>query len=79
MYIEMTRGRSDIYDVLTHLTFMYIEAEKIRRNSEDHRGRKNRDWKMLEEIDMDAFEGLIAGSNYLQTWQFIEANIFSLK
>ena len=24
MYIEMTRGRSDIYDVLTHLTFMYI-------------------------------------------------------
>lgn len=50
MYIEMTRGRSDIYDVLTHLTFMYIEAEKIRRNSEDHRGRKNRDWKMLEEI-----------------------------
>ena len=39
----------------------------------------NRIWKMLEEIDMDAFEGLIAGSNYLQTWQFIEANIFSLK
>lgn len=50
MYIEMTRGRSDIYDVLTHLTFMYIEAEKIRRNSEDHRGRKKREWKMLEKI-----------------------------
>ncbi|MBW2516271.1 MAG: sugar phosphate isomerase/epimerase [Deltaproteobacteria bacterium] len=39
----------------------------------------NRIWKMLEDIDMDEFEGLIAGSNYLQTWQFIEANIFSLK
>lgn len=50
MYIEMTRGRSDIYDVLTHLTFLYIEAEKIRRNSEDHKGRKKREWKMLEEI-----------------------------
>ena len=50
MFIEMTRGRSDIYDILTHLTFMYIEAEKIRRNSEDHRGRKKRDWIMLEEI-----------------------------
>ncbi len=50
MFIEMTRGRSDIYDILTHLTFLYIEAEKIRRNSEDHRGRKNRDWQMLEEI-----------------------------
>ena len=35
MFIEMTRGGSDIYDILTHLTFMYIEAEKIRRNSMD--------------------------------------------
>ena len=50
MYIEMTRGRSDIYDILTHLTFMYIESEKIRRNSETHRGEKRREWKMLEEI-----------------------------
>lgn len=50
MYIEMTRGRSDIYDVLTHLTFLYIESEKIRRNSEDHRGRKKREWEMLKEI-----------------------------
>lgn len=50
MFIEMTRGRSDIYDILTHLTFMYIEAEKIRRNSEDQKLRKKRDWKMLEEI-----------------------------
>ena len=50
MYIEMTRGRSDIYDILTHLTFMYIEAEKIRRNSEDHKQRKRREWEMLEQI-----------------------------
>lgn len=50
MYIEMTRGRSDIYDILTHLTFMYIEAEKIRRNSEDHKERKRREWEMLEKI-----------------------------
>ncbi len=50
MYIEMTRGRSDIYDILTHLTFMYIESEKIRRNSENHRGEKRREWNMLEEI-----------------------------
>ncbi|MEZ5042678.1 MAG: hypothetical protein R2828_22460 [Saprospiraceae bacterium] len=50
MYIEMTRGRSDIYDVLTHLTFMYIMAEKIRSNSQDQKGRKKREWKMLEKI-----------------------------
>ncbi|MBT8191044.1 MAG: hypothetical protein HKN67_02405 [Saprospiraceae bacterium] len=50
IFIEMTRGRSDIYDVLTHLTFMYIEAEKIRRNALDSKGRKKRDWVILEKI-----------------------------
>ncbi len=39
----------------------------------------NRIWKLFEQIDMDEFEGLIAGNDYLQTWQFIETNIFSLK
>jgi hypothetical protein len=50
MYIEMTRGRSDIYDILTHLTFMYVEAEKIRKNSTDYKDRPRRDWLQLEEI-----------------------------
>lgn len=50
MFIEMTRGGSDIYDILTHLTFMYIEAEKIRRNAMDSKGRKNRSWMMLESL-----------------------------
>lgn len=50
MYIEMTRGRSDIYDVLTHLTFMYIEAEKIKNNALDHKNRYRREWYKLEDI-----------------------------
>ncbi len=50
MFIEMTRGRSDVYDILTHLTFMYVESEKIRRNSEDNKGNKRREWQMLKEI-----------------------------
>ena len=50
MFIEMTRGRSDIYDVLTHLTFLYVESEKIRKNSLDYKGRVRREWKMLKEI-----------------------------
>ncbi len=29
MNIEITRGRSDIYDILTHLTFLFIESGKI--------------------------------------------------
>ena len=56
MFIEMTRGGSDIYDILTHLTFMYIEAEKIRKNSLDSRGRKNRSWLMLEKFVSDLNE-----------------------
>lgn len=51
MHIEMVRGKSDIYDILTHLTFMYIEAEKIRNNAIDHKGRQRREWKMLEKIN----------------------------
>lgn len=50
MFIEMTRGRSDVDDILTHLTFMYIEAEKIRRNATDGKNRKRREWKRLKEI-----------------------------
>ena len=39
----------------------------------------NKIWKLFDQIDMAEFQGLIAGGDYLQTWKFIEANIFSLK
>jgi len=50
MYIEMTRGRSDIYDILTHLTFMYAEGNKIYRNSLDLKGNQRREWEQLAQI-----------------------------
>ncbi len=50
MYVEMTRGRSDIYDILTHLTFLYIESRKILRNSTDPKGKISPNWTMLEEF-----------------------------
>ncbi|MEM1326329.1 MAG: hypothetical protein AAGI23_10265 [Bacteroidota bacterium] len=50
MFIEMTRGRSDVYDIMTHLTFLYIEAGKIRSNSLDGKDHHIRDWLMLEDI-----------------------------
>lgn len=52
MYIEMTRGRSDIYDILTHLTFLFVEGEKIKNHSLDQKGRIKDDWRKLEEIVM---------------------------
>jgi len=50
MYIEVTRGRSEIYDILTHLTFMYIEAEKIRLHALDEEGKPTVAWQKLEDI-----------------------------
>lgn len=50
MNIEITRGRSDIYDILTHLTFLFIESHKIMRQVLiNERGDVIRDWKKLEE------------------------------
>ena len=50
MYVEMTRGRSDIYDILTHLTFLFVESEKIKSNSTDTKGRIDLNWEMLAKI-----------------------------
>ena len=50
MFIEVTRGRSEIYDILTHLTFMYIEAEKIRNHAFDEQGTPGEEWKKLKRI-----------------------------
>ena len=49
MNIEITRGRSEIYDILTHLTFLFIESHKICDRvliGED--GETTRDWEKLE-------------------------------
>ena len=49
MNIEVTRGRSEIYDVLTHLTFLFIESHKIMTHVLINDGDDvNRDWKKLE-------------------------------
>ncbi|WP_299393663.1 hypothetical protein [uncultured Gelidibacter sp.] len=49
MNIEITRGRSEIYDILTHLTFMFVESHKIsKRVLVDEQGTTTRDWIKLE-------------------------------
>ena len=48
MNIEITRGRSEIYDILTHLTFMYMESEKIRKRVQQPSDKNlTRDWNKL--------------------------------
>lgn len=52
MNIEVLLGRSEIYDILTHLTFLYLEADKIRNIGFDmsQDGRPRRIWKIIEEV-----------------------------
>lgn len=51
MNIEITRGRSDIYDILTHLTFMFIEAHKIAKKVLiNEEGETIREWTILEQV-----------------------------
>ncbi len=49
MNIEITRGRSDIYDILTHLTFVFIESHKIaKRVVINESGELSQEWKKFE-------------------------------
>jgi len=52
MNIEVTRGRSEIYDILTHLTFLFIESHKIKNSIliNETSGKTIREWNYLEEI-----------------------------
>lgn len=51
MNIEITRGRSDIYDILTHLTFLFIESHKIMKKVTSNEDKECiREWNSLEEI-----------------------------
>ncbi|PKG41304.1 DUF6909 family protein [Psychroflexus sp. MES1-P1E] len=66
MNIEITRGRSEIYDILTHLTFMFIESHKIMRNVViNEAGHTSRDWEklsaaVLKEVELSQHEREIA-------------------
>lgn len=51
MNVEITRGRSDIYDILTHLTFIFIESHKIKDRVllDEIEMELTRDWQKLEQ------------------------------
>ena len=52
MNVEITRGRSDIYDILTHLTFIFIESHKIKDRVllDESAIEVTRDWKKIEQV-----------------------------
>lgn len=48
MCFVITRGSSEIYDILTHMTFLYIEAKKLHERMRDDSGNPTKDWKELD-------------------------------
>ncbi len=52
MNIEVLLGRSEIYDILTHLTFLYIEADKIKNLAfiNDENDKPSRTWRIIEAV-----------------------------
>lgn len=48
MCFVITRGSSEIYDILTHMTFLYIEAKKLHERMRDDSGNPTKEWKELD-------------------------------
>ncbi|MFP4039117.1 MAG: DUF6909 family protein [Desulfosudaceae bacterium] len=78
----ISRGLSEIYDILTHLSFLNIEAGKIQRHMLDEAGGMTSEWRNLEaQVErLDELEGgeldqavwnlsLILGRSYHETRQ----------
>lgn len=86
----ISRGLSEIYDILTHISFLNIEAKKIRNRMTDEAGNVTIEWNGLEEtvLKMDSLNGrdldqalwnlsLILGRSYhetRQTYEHLEKN-----
>ena len=48
MCFVISRGLSEIYDIITHITFLYGEAKKIHGRMKDDSGNKTLEWTELE-------------------------------
>ena len=48
MSFVVTTGLSEIYDILTHLTFLYIEARRLYGKTRDEAGVPIREWQQFE-------------------------------
>lgn len=84
----ISRGLSEIYDIITHMTFLNIEARKIRSRMKDPLGNPTGEWARLEKFvnQPDKTNGLSAaiwnlsivlGRSYketCETYEYLEKN-----
>ncbi len=90
MCFIISRGLSEIYDIITHMTFLNIEAGKIHGRMHDDHGQMTAEWNELaeiidrtgqlsrEELDTAIWNlSIILGRSYHETWKAyssLEAN-----
>ena len=67
MSFVITRGHSEIYDILTHMTFLYIEAKKIHNKMRDDYGQITTEWRTLEN-HLDKVEEMTDGELDQALW-----------
>jgi hypothetical protein len=95
MSFVVTTGLSEVYDILTHLTFLYIEAKHIYKKTRDEAGVPIREWQQLEkdlsrERELSGTElekaiwnlSIILGRTYhetRETYNYFEGNKDKLK
>lgn len=54
----ITQGISEVYDILTHLTFLNIESHKIKSQIKDESGHISAEWAILEEhVNVKGLQG----------------------
>lgn len=86
----ITRGLSEIYDILTHLTFLHIEGDKIRQQMKDGSNRPRQEWTAIENSagcegspDQETLEhalwnlSVVLGRTFKETqaaYEYIESN-----
>jgi len=67
MCFVISRGLSEIYDIMTHITFLYGEAKKIHGRMKDDSGNKTIEWLELEKT-VQNFAGLGAADLDQALW-----------
>ncbi len=67
MSFVITRGHSEIYDIMTHMTFLYIEAKKIHNKMRDDYGKITTEWERLEN-QQDSIDDLCSGELDQALW-----------
>jgi len=82
----ITRGLSEIYDILTHITFLNLEAQKIQSRMTDDTGSLTNEWRDLEKtvqkidslsnekLEQELWDlSLIVGRSYHETRESYES------